>query len=327
MYLIGSIDCVHGGHWIAFQTILSPTSTSTSLTARCRRALEIELWSTHSAGRQRESGLRFDEALRSAGGRWSSDRPYPKSPTKPCWWICRPLRSSPSSNDRKCRLRSATASCSSGLSQRLCFPRPWRLLVPAAKSSHRRTTLPPIAAVFDGVPVQRHRLLDQRLRLHDPDALDALSVVSERRHGTEMASLVIHGDRNVGGEPSLPRPLYFRPVLFAPGNGSPEQPQSNRLLIDTIYRAVRQMKIGDSEAVRPRRGVQSESVLGDKNRPFTGPMSRGPATRLSRGTVRHPLCGQRRQHPRPFASSRLLRNDRTGSCHHGGTTGGDPQRS
>ena len=30
--------------------------------------LEIELWSTQSGGRQRESGLRFDEALRSAGG-------------------------------------------------------------------------------------------------------------------------------------------------------------------------------------------------------------------------------------------------------------------
>ena len=124
------------------------------------------------------------------------------------------------------------------------------------------------------MPVQRHRLLDQRLRLDDADGLDALSVVSERRHGTEMASLVLHGDRNIGGEPSLPRPLYFRPVLYAPGNGSPEQPQSNRLLIDTIYRAVRQMKIGDSEggASAPEVFIVNLS-LGDKNRPFAGPMS------------------------------------------------------
>ena len=142
--------------------------------------------------------------------------------------------------------------------------------VEAAPAEH----IPPIAAVFDGVPVQRHRLLDRRLWLDDPDGLDSLSVVSERRHGTEMASLILHGDRNVGGEPSLTRPLYFRPVLFAPGNGSPEQPQSNRLLIDTVYRAVRQMKVGDSEnrAAAPEVFIVNLS-LGDESRPFTGPMS------------------------------------------------------
>jgi hypothetical protein len=35
--------------------------------------------------------------------------------------------------------------------------------------------------------------LDGRLILDDPDELDALSVVAERRHGTEMASLILHG--------------------------------------------------------------------------------------------------------------------------------------
>jgi hypothetical protein len=74
----------------------------------------------------------------------------------------------------------------------------------------------PIAALLDGVPVQGHRLLDGRLILDDPDDLDALSVVAERRHGTEMASLILHGDRNLI-EPSLQRPLYVRPVLYAPG--------------------------------------------------------------------------------------------------------------
>ena len=132
----------------------------------------------------------------------------------------------------------------------------------------------PVAALFDGIPVQRHRLLDGRVHLDDPDGLDTLSVVTERRHGTEMASLILHGDRNVEGEPSLRRPLYLRPVLYAPGNGSSEQPQTDRLLVDTIYRSVQRMKIGDSEgdATAPDVFIVNLS-LGDQNRPFTGPMS------------------------------------------------------
>ena len=132
---------------------------------------------------------------------------------------------------------------------------------------------PPIAALFDGVPVLGHRLLDGRVAFDDPDDLETLSVVSERRHGTEMASLILHGDRNVT-EPSLPRPLYVRPVLYAPGNGRNERPQSGRLLIDTIYRAVLRMKTGDAEGDATAADVFLVNLsLGDENRPFTGPMS------------------------------------------------------
>ena len=38
---------------------------------------------------------------------------------------------------------------------------------------------PPIAALFDGVPVLGHRLLNDRVAFDDPDDLDALSVVTE----------------------------------------------------------------------------------------------------------------------------------------------------
>ena len=133
--------------------------------------------------------------------------------------------------------------------------------------------LPPIAALLDGMPAQRHRLLDSRLVFDDPDDLDSLSVVSERRHGTEMASLILHGDRNLA-EPSLKRPLYLRPVLYAPGSGAMERPLPNRLLIDTIYRAVIRMKIGDEEgdATAPTVFLVNLS-LGDERRPFAGPMS------------------------------------------------------
>lgn len=135
------------------------------------------------------------------------------------------------------------------------------------------TDLQPIAALFDGVPVHRHRLLDGRLRFDDPDDLDTLSVVSKRSHGTAMASLILHGDRNLG-EPPLQRPLYLRPVLYAPEAETDERTQSDRLLIDTIYRAVQRMKSGDAEgdATAPDVFVVNLS-LGDENRPFSGPMS------------------------------------------------------
>ena len=134
-------------------------------------------------------------------------------------------------------------------------------------------TGPPIAAVFDGVPVREHRLLADRVEFDDPDGLDDLSVVSERYHGTEMASLVIHGDRNLREGP-LTRPIYFRPVLYAPGGGRRERPQSDRLLVDTIYRAVLRMHEGEGDLPPQAPEVFIVNLsLGDEYRPFTGPMS------------------------------------------------------
>ena len=133
--------------------------------------------------------------------------------------------------------------------------------------------LPPIAALFDGVPVQNHRLLGGRLDMDDPDGLEAMSVVDKRDHGTAMASLILHGDGNRGGLP-ISRRLHVRPVLYAPGHGLPEEPKRDLLLVDTIYRAVRRMKEGDDEggATAPEVFLVNLS-LGDPKRPFSGPMS------------------------------------------------------
>ena len=133
--------------------------------------------------------------------------------------------------------------------------------------------LPPIAALFDGVPVQNHRLLDGRLDMDDPDGLEAMSVVAKRDHGTAMASLILHGDRNLNRFP-ISRKLHVRPVLYAPADGPREEPKRDRLLVDTIYRAVRRMKEGDQEgeATAPEVFLVNLS-LGDPGRPFSGPMS------------------------------------------------------
>ena len=134
-------------------------------------------------------------------------------------------------------------------------------------------SLPPVAALLDGAPVQNHVLLDGRLEMDDPDGLEAMSLVTKRYHGTAMASLILHGDRNVTTN-VLSRRLYVRPVLYAPGNGFPEEPNRDQLLIDVIYRAIRRMKEGDEEgpATAPKVFLVNLS-LGDPRRPFAGSMS------------------------------------------------------
>ena len=143
----------------------------------------------------------------------------------------------------------------------------------AAIPDEEPAELPPIAAVLDGVPVQNHALLDGRLEMDDPDGLEAMSVVTERYHGTAMASLILHGDRNAANE-VLSRRLYVRPVLYAPGNGVREEARRDRLLIDVIYRAVRRIKEGDEEGEAPAPDVFLINLsLADAGRPFGGPIS------------------------------------------------------
>ena len=133
--------------------------------------------------------------------------------------------------------------------------------------------LSPIAALLDGLPVQNHQLLSGRLDVDDADNFEPMSVLAERYHGTAMASLILHGDRN-RHEPSIQRRLHLRPVLYAPGNGVRERSRQDHLLVDVIYRAIRRMKEGDgvSQATAPAVFLVNLS-LGDQRRPFSGPMS------------------------------------------------------
>ena len=131
----------------------------------------------------------------------------------------------------------------------------------------------PIVGLFDGVPVQGHRLLDGRLVLDDPDNLNEISSPTKRYHGTGMASLIIHGDLN-RSELSIRHPIYIRPVLCAPGNDKDERTQRDRLLVDTIYRAVMRMRFGDGdeEEVAPNVFIVNLSI-GDRTRPFANHIS------------------------------------------------------
>jgi hypothetical protein len=132
--------------------------------------------------------------------------------------------------------------------------------------------LPPIAALLDGFPVQNHVRLARRLEIDDPDGFEQGYAVALRRHGTEMASLIVNGDLNADEAP-LSRPLYVQPVM-RPSPAGVERTPADRLLVDVIYRAVRRMKVGDGNQAATAPGVLLVNLsLGDLRRPFAGPMS------------------------------------------------------
>lgn len=123
----------------------------------------------------------------------------------------------------------------------------------------------PILPLIDGVPIAAHRLLADHLVLDDRFDLEPLTPVADRIHGTAMASLIVHGDRN-RGEPALPRRIHVVPVLGPRDAFAPD-----RLVVDMIYTAVVAMREG-TEASAP--GVLIINVsLGNPRRPFHGQLS------------------------------------------------------
>ena len=134
----------------------------------------------------------------------------------------------------------------------------------------------PLVALFDGLPLTRHKLLDGRLIVDDPDGYETAYQARERVHGTAMASLICHSDLNEGGRP-LTRPVYVRPVL-QPRRGFDGQfieaiPDSV-LPVDLVHRAVRRLYEGEGgePPTAPSVRVISLSVC-DRSRPFDRGMS------------------------------------------------------
>lgn len=128
----------------------------------------------------------------------------------------------------------------------------------------------PVVAIFDAVPLQSHPWIASWLSVSDPLDLEALAV-GPRVHGTAIASIVVHGDRNVVSQP-IGRKLYFRAVMYAPApdpfGNSRERFVDDRLVIDLMVEAVRTMRgEGHSQIV-----VVNLS-LGDPNKQYNGRVS------------------------------------------------------
>ncbi len=134
----------------------------------------------------------------------------------------------------------------------------------------------PIVALFDGLPLARHRLLDGRLTIDDPDDYESNYQAGERVHGTAMASLICHGERDERGT-AVSKPVYVRPILrpYRGFDGRPiEQIPEGVLPVDLIHRAVRRLFEGEGgePPAAPSVRVINLSVC-DRSRPFDRAMS------------------------------------------------------
>lgn len=135
----------------------------------------------------------------------------------------------------------------------------------------------PIVALFDGLPLTKHRLLDGRLIVDDPDGFESAYQAKERVHGTAMASLICHGDLN-DHEAPMERPVYVRPIMQPrrgfDGRFTEEAIPEGILPIDLIHRAVRRLyeSDGGEGPVAPSVRVINLSI-GDRSKPLDRMMS------------------------------------------------------
>lgn len=113
--------------------------------------------------------------------------------------------------------------------------------------------LPPVAALLDGAPLQLHEALKDRLLVDDVFGLEATYQPGERKHGTAMASLILHGDRSNPETEPLLRKLYCVPVM-QPDHQTREHDEhmpDDVFFEDRIHIAVRRM-FEDSGEVPPQ---------------------------------------------------------------------------
>lgn len=130
----------------------------------------------------------------------------------------------------------------------------------------------PVVALLDGLPMQNHSLLANRIVIDDPDGWEADYEAKDRIHGTAMASLIVHGEIDAGQQP-LHRPIYVRPVLRPDAADisarRAERTPANVLLLDLIYRAVRRICEGEGGQLAAAPSVRVINLsIGDEHRLF-----------------------------------------------------------
>ncbi len=130
----------------------------------------------------------------------------------------------------------------------------------------------PVVALLDGLPLENHSLLVGRLLVDDPDDWASDYQAEARRHGTAMASLILHDELDLE-TPPLRRPLYVRPIMrpdpLAFKRPAPESMPRDELHVDLVYRAVRRLfeDDGNEPPAAPHVKIVNLSVC-DENRPF-----------------------------------------------------------
>jgi hypothetical protein len=137
----------------------------------------------------------------------------------------------------------------------------------------------PVAALLDGMPMENHRLLANRLMVDDPDNYGENYEAQYRLHGTGMSSLIIHGDLN-DNNPPIATPLYVRPIMKLKMwlNDRIERVPDNELFVDLLHRAVKRIFEGDADS-NPIKSIKIINLsIGDSSLLFYHTMS--PVARL-----------------------------------------------
>lgn len=131
----------------------------------------------------------------------------------------------------------------------------------------------PVIALFDGLPLAGHILLNNRMDINDADAYENQYPVNSRIHGTEMASVILYGDLN-HPLPPLHSRLYVR-VVMKPNAMGDESIPDDKLLVDVLHQAV--MEIVNAPNLRESIRIVNISI-GDLDRPFAHTLS--PAAKM-----------------------------------------------
>lgn len=115
---------------------------------------------------------------------------------------------------------------------------------------HPLPTGAPVVALLDGLPVSNHNFLANRLIIDDPDGWSSDYRIEELRHGTALASLIVHGDLSENTSP-LATPVYVRPIMKPDPNDfhSPrmEAVPETSIAVDLVHRAVKRIIEGEGE--------------------------------------------------------------------------------
>ncbi len=252
---------------------------------------EVELWSRGAGERQNRAYDQLSAMLASAGGRCISRCVLPEIayhgvlaelPAEAVWTTIDHLRT----NEYTELLRFEEVMFFRPFGQsRMPTATPDAADLPiataAADVSAPDPGLRPIVALLDGLPLEKHRLLDGRLIIDDPDEHAVQYEPVSQRHGTAMASLICWGDLN-RAEPPLPRNLYVRPIFVPetlPDGGVDEVTPRDRLIVDLIHQAVRRIKEGDGQEPPTAPDVKVINLsLGNRHQPFVRNLS--PLARL-----------------------------------------------
>ena len=121
----------------------------------------------------------------------------------------------------------------------------------------------PIVALFDGLPQERHPLLNGFLSIDDPDDYTSSYQIADRQHGTSMASLIARGDLLEEEQSLISHKIYIRPIMKPYPNArdtSTEFIPDDILIVDKIHEAVRRLYEPEAGRVAPTVRVVNLSI-------------------------------------------------------------------